>query len=884
VVIQPSVDALQEFKVETNNFSAEYGYSAGAVVNAPVKSGTNQFHGDAFEFFRNDVLDARDFFLSPTSKKPPLQQNQFGGTLGGPIIRNKLFFFGSFERTSTNNGNTQVLTVPTQAMKAVNFAGQAALYNPATTVPVSGGSGYARTAFAGNVIPSNELSAVAAKLLALEPLPNGSGTINNYVVSPTDTNRVNRVDTRVDDHISDADQLFGRYSYEPGRSVTPGPFPPPLDGTTSFQSANHSSVANGAALDETHVFSPAIVNEFRLGYNRVHDDLTPFENDYLDSQFGILGVPQLTGVYGLPEFSISGFAGLGEATFLPNDKISETATASDHVSCVHGTHSISAGGDYRWVRSWFYISSAARSDYSFTGNFTQNPQKPTGTGSGLADFLLGIPSTSELSNATSGDLRYKYYGAYIQDDWKVTDRLTLNLGVRYELWTQPVERQNQQANFLLGSSKFIYPNGAVPAGVPASSVAPVPAGVNPRALLTTDNNNIAPRFGLAYQLGKRTVLRGGFGQFFADDPEIGASNRLVANPPFYQDVSFQTNQITPIITLATGFPPHTIGSGFNLANASLVAFTTNFKQADVYHWSFGVQQQISQFVLEANYVGTSGFELPITYNVNNALPGAAPVAARRPYQGFGNIFLTTPMGDSNYNALETRLERRLANGFSLLVSYTYSKSIDDGGEQLIGDLDLRDAENVKIERALATNDIRNYFVASYLYALPFRHGQRFNIRNPVAEAVLGNWQVNGITTIHSGLPFTPELGFSSANTGDDRPDRIGNGNLPSGQRSINDWFDKYAFVAAPFYQFGNAGRDILEGPGATNFDLSIFTNFPIPKFGENGDIQFRGELFNAFNHPQFGTPNDRVDLAQGGTITSLSTNMRIVQFGLKILF
>jgi hypothetical protein len=499
-------------------------------------------------------------------------------------------------------------------------------------------------------------------------------------------------------------------------------------------------------------------------------------------------------------------------------------------------------------------------------------------------LLLGIPSNSELSNAISGDLRYKYSGLYIQDDWKVTDRLTLNIGARYELWTQPVERQNQEANFLLGTQKFIYPLSAVPAGIPSAYVQSIPSGINNRSLLQTDTNNIAPRLGFAYQATKTTVVRGGFGQFFADDPEIGASGRLVANPPFYQDVTFPTNQITPIIYLNQGFPANTIGTSLNLANASLIAFTPNFKQAYVYHWSGGVQQQIRQFVFEAEYVGTSGFELPITYNINSALPGGTSVAARRPYQGFGNITLTTPMGNSNYNALETRLERRFANGLSLLLSYTYSKSIDDGGEQLIGDLQLRSAENVRLERALATNDMRHYFVGSYLYDLPFGRGQRFNIANPIANAVLGNWQINGIATLHTGLPFTPELGFSSANTGDDRPNRIGNGNLPSDQRSINNWFNKAAFVAAPFYQFGNAGRDILEGPGAVNFDLSVFKNFPIPPLGERGNLEFRAESFNAFNHPQFGTPNNRVDLAQGGTITSLLNNMRILQFGLKLLF
>ena len=349
-------------------------------------------------------------------------------------------------------------------------------------------------------------------------------------------------------------------------------------------------------------------------------------------------------------------------------------------------------------------------------------------------------------------------------------------------------------------------------------------------------------------------------------------------------MTFPTNQITPILSLSGGFPSGTVGSSINLANATLASWSTDFKQAYVYHWSFGIQRQLGQFVLDANYVGTSGFELPLTYNFNNPYPGGGSVASRRPLPAYGNINLTIPMGNSNYNALEMRLERRFASGFAVLASYTYSKSIDNGDSSLVGDIQLRDARNVKLERALTTNDIRSNFVLSSFYELPFGKGKHFNISNRVANAVAGNWQINGIGTVRTGMPFTPQLGFSSANTGDNRPNRIANGNLSSDQRSINNWFDKTAFVAAPFYQFGDAGRDILTGPGATNFDLSAFKSFPVPKFGETGNVQFRAELFNAFNHPQFSNPNNRVDLAQGGTITSLSNSMRIVQFGLKILF
>ncbi len=337
VVIQPSIDALQEFRVETNNYSAEYGYSAGAVVNAIIKSGTNGFHGDAFEFLRNDVLDARNFFASPSQPKPVLQQNQYGGTVGGPILKNRAFFFGSFEGTRINNGSTYVETVPTAAERAGNFAGLAPIYDPATSVP--SGNTYARTQFPGNQIPLNRIDPAALKLLALEPLPTiANQTVNNYVSSPTNTTRDNRIDVKEDTQISQADSLFARYSYFGGNAVTYGPFPAPLVGSTNFQTAPKNDLGNGAAVGETHIFSPTIVNEFRTGYNRIQDFLQPFVKDNIASQYGLEGIPVQPGVTGLPDISISGFSNLGEATFLPNDKISEVITAEDHVTWTIGKH------------------------------------------------------------------------------------------------------------------------------------------------------------------------------------------------------------------------------------------------------------------------------------------------------------------------------------------------------------------------------------------------------------------------------------------------------------------------------------------------------------------------------------------------------------------
>jgi hypothetical protein len=327
-------------------------------------------------------------------------------------------------------------------------------------------------------------------------------------------------------------------------------------------------------------------------------------------------------------------------------------------------------------------------------------------------------------------------------------------------------------------------------------------------------------------------------------------------------------------------------SNFNIANAALISWTPDFVNGYVMPWSLGVQRQIGKFTAEANYVGTKGVDLPTSFNMNAALPGAGTVASRRPFQGYADIVRTQPLDSTSYQALELRLQREWSNGITVLAAYTYSKSIDIGGEQLIGDASIRDARNVSLEKARSSADLRHYFVTSYNYALPFGHGRPYEIKNRFVNAVLGNWQINGITTLRSGLPFTPSLGVSSANTGDARPNRVANGNLPSDQRAITRWFDKSAFTTPTAFTFGNAGRNILDGPGAVNFDLSIFKDFLLPVLGDQGKLQLRFESFNTFNHPQFANPNTRVDLPQGGTINSLAanSNMRDLQAGVKFIF
>lgn len=888
-VIQPSVDALQEFKVETSNYSAQYGYSAGAVVNASIKSGTNRFHGGVFEFLRNDHLDARDYFLSPSAPKQRHQRNQFGGTFGGPIVKDKTFFFASWERTAENLGLTMVQTLPDAAMRTGNLAGRNAIFDPDTTRSNPGGSGYIRDPFPGNLIPSTRISPVSAKLTALLPNPTSGALANNFVANPTQTDRVHRIDSRADHNFTDNDKLFARLSYLTRAFLNPGPFPAPLIGGTSNNQNLHSTQAHSATLGETHIFSGAAVNEFRAGYSRIFDlrgDLV--SGPYLGPEFGFKGVPANPGigVSGLPGISISGYSGMGETAYVPNGKVAEVLQFRDSVSWLRGNHALKAGGEFVWNRSYYNLSSSARGTFSFDGTFTQDPQNRSRTGNAFGDFLLGIPSTSSIAVPAIGDARTKYAGFFIQDDWKLTPKLTMNLGLRYEIWTWRYERNNLQGNFVPGMNQVIYPENKAPAGIPASIVGTIPSGVGSRTLLPADRNNISPRLGLAYQLSTKTVLRGGAGLFYASQAFPGAGATPLGSPPFLLTSNFPTDQVNPNVTFAGGFPADALAvKTVNPSSLAWQGFDIGMVEPYVWKWNFGVQREWAGFLLETNYVGTKGTQLPVYFDYNSPYPGGGSVVSRRPVPGFGSVQYTASMGNSEYHALESRLQRNFTNGLSLLLSYTHAKTIDYGGVQLGGgDVDFRDVRDIRAERALAAFDMRDRVSISYVYDLPFGRGRTFAVGNPVLAKVVGDWQVNGITTLHSGQPFTPTMGFSTANTGNSRPDRIANGNLPAGQRSIQKWFDKTAFAAAPLYEFGNAGRNILTGPGAVNFDFSVFKRIPVRRMGENGEVQFRAELFNLFNHPQFANPNARFDIPQGGTITSLANDMRQIQFGLKVLF
>ena len=381
------------------------------------------------------------------------------------------------------------------------------------------------------------------------------------------------------------------------------------------------------------------------------------------------------------------------------------------------------------------------------------------------------------------------------------------------------------------------------------------------------------------------MLRAGAGLFYAVQAFPGAGATPLGSPPYSLTSTYPTDQINPNVTFASGFPAGALQPAVSAASAQWAGFDPGMRQPYVWKWDFGLEHEINKLLVEVNYVGTKGAQLPVFYDLNLPLPGGGTVQSRRVFPAFGTIQYTQSLGNSEYGSLETRVQRQYSNGVSLLATYTYGKTIDDGGVQLGGgDTLYRDARNLRLERARSAFDIESRLVLSALDDLPFGHGRRFGLPNPALDAVLGDWQLNTIAILRSGFPFTPELGFSTANTGDPRPNRTGNGNPPADQRTIQTWFDKGVFAAATPYNFGNAGRDILNGPSAVNFDFSAFKRFAAHRLGEASEVQLRGEFFNLFNHPQFSNPNNRVDLPQGGSITGTSHAMRQIQFGLKLLF
>jgi hypothetical protein len=874
--VRPSVDAISEFKMVTDPYDAEYGRSPGGAVVVVTKSGTNQFHGDVWEFNRTSATDATDFFTNRAGdSKPGLTQNQFGGVIGGPIIKNKLFFMFNYEGTRIAQGVTRLTNVPLANERAGDFspaAGAAADVTYSTIVnPVTG------QPFANNIIPQSMIEPEATRLLGLVPLPNitpppGPQNSENWLINPKLTDNTNDYLGRVDYQLSPRNTLFNRYENTHRLRFTPGYFGNLLvDGTSTSSWGNLQMNSEGDALGWTSSLASTLVNEFRLGWFRDYSfgTQTPSGKNTL-ADVGILGIPSDSyyngGISGL---NFSGGGGvnmpyLGSPDYLPKSQFTNSFYLADTVNKMAGNHQIRFGFQGEYFRNIFVDNQAMRGSMTFTGQFTGNP---------LADFLLGYVAQADETVLHRVDQRDVMLSPWIEDDWRTTKRLTLNLGLRYDHATWPYEAQNEMANFDPATVQLVYAQSG-------SGFA--------RQLIQPDNKDFGPRVGLAYELTPKTVLRAGYGRFYQLFDRFGSENQLALNPPFLLQTSpSTTSNTTPIFFLQDGFPPSWRNAAtFDLATAHVRAENMDAVHSSVDQWNFGFQRLLpSDTTLTVDYVGTKATHLTYLSNLNQYDPIGTSLV---PYPALGFIEYTDDGGDSNYNGLEASLDKRLSAGLSVMAAYTWSKTLSDvPGDPLAGGGGLGVQNSRDVEAIYGPVDFNEgqRLTFAYDYNLPFGHGQKFLSHERVASEILGGWQATGVFTYHGGLPFTVEASGNNPYVGQEAtayPNRICNGALPSGQRTVSGWYNPACFVVPTPFALGNEGSNILTGPSLTTLDFGLLKSFPL---GEQRRLEFRWEAFNIANTPLFGLPSaDASSPGTEGRITSLAGDPRVMQFALKFYF
>ncbi len=887
ILIYPPIDALQEFKLQTNSADAQYGRAGGATINVVLKSGGREFHGNLFEFHRNSALDAKNFFAPKGGNNPKFILNQFGATSGGPVLfpglfnksREKTFFFFSYEGTRSRQAQNFVSTVPTEAFRGGDFSAHPnTIFDPLTTRPNPQGSGFIRDPFLNNAIPASRLDSVGLNLVRLYPLPNQPGIINNFVFNPLSELDGNNFDFKIDHHLGASDNLTFRYSHGNTKLFEPGALPAPAVGVGSPTGTNRTPHRQFSA-GHVHTFAANKTNDFRFGFTRLNlsQKNINFGRD-VSSEVGIPGGN--TGSLlnsGLSIINVSGFQPLGENGFAPAVIVSENYQWNDNFHYIRGRHSMRMGAEVQRRRYNAFQSFSARGTLNFGVGYTFNPALPQGTGVGLADLLLGVPGGGDIQviEGTRG-FRRTEVGLYFQDDFKVTPKLTFNLGVRYELFSKwPwVEVNDRQSQFLPDLGEIF------PVGSPE---------VPQRSGTETDFNNIAPRLGWAYQLTSKTVLRAGCG-FFYNAPQLDVTRNLAGNPPFVGRFSFSNSQFDfPGGRKASqGFERPRV---FPTRDSALNAIDVHARTPYVQQWNINIQQALeTNMVLTIAYVGTKGTKLVTFPNINQARPGPGAVAARRRWPQFNNISYFSNQAGSIYHSLQLSADKRYSNGMSFLASYSWSHAIDNtsalfGSPQNVLDFNA--------DRGNADFDLRHRFVFSYNYDLPFGQGRRW-LRNSsgLTHTLFGGWQVNGIVQLYGGLPFTPTSAINTLNgSGGQRAHLVPGCDpvLPRSERALSRYFNTGCFTTPPSFTFGNAGRNILLGPGTANFDLSLLKNIQFSA-DQSRYLQFRAEFFNAFNTPHFNNPNAAIGSAEAGSISSVGSLVtfqrmpRQIQFALKFYY
>ncbi|MFN7931951.1 MAG: carboxypeptidase regulatory-like domain-containing protein [Bryobacteraceae bacterium] len=889
---KPSVDAVSEFKVVTNNFSAEHGYRMGTKVMVSIKSGTNRMHGSAYEFLRNDKFDGANFFANRAgSPKPMYRQNQFGGTVGGRIVRDRTFYFFSYEGTRIRIGRSLLSTVPSAAALRGDFNNERLnlnrIFDPATTTGT--GANARRLPFANNAVPASRVDPVVRGILPLYPGSNIAGREfldNNYFRSPSDRDDTNQVDFRIDHSFTMNHRAFFRYSRRRQDTVTNSALP-----TEAGGSGGEIIDLNGDnfVATWTQTLRPTLFNEMRFGWTNFPTRFDTLLKEPLNAKYGIKNAPGDSFNDGLnqgfTQFNVANYAALGLGCCWPNINNLVNMHINDNMVWQRGNHGIRVGFEVRRPNLFREASRNRRGQFSFTKVFTaEQPNvaaSRTATGNGFADMLLGLAASTTQGNPAGENFIAPAWGAYIQDDWKINSRLTLNAGLRWDLF-----------------QGAYYPNGVPIGRGGVSTFLTEWSGTSPsdplyRTFLRPkdgkdcgckqDYNNFAPRLGMAYSLTKKTVVRSGFGFFFAE-ADASAYNRWVNQTPDFTEVTTPSDNITPAAVVRDGLPIVQLPARAPVANTGVNTRSPNFVTQYSTQWFFDLQQELpGSIVMTLGYQGTKSTKLFVSRDVNNGGPHPSiPAVQRRVIPNWTAVNYAEMGANANYNAFTARGEKRFSKGLTFLASYTWSHNIDQSTESLDSGFDvIANPYNLKAERGNANLDHRHVFTTSATYEMPFGRGKRFGADwNRAVDAALGGWQVGGILTLRTGFPFEVSYPGDPQNSGtQNRGDRIGSGKLDN--PTIDRWFDQSAFVASAPGIFGNTGRNVLYGPGTRSMDLSLAKRFHMPWEGHS--MQFRFEAFNFSNTPKFAQPAGGLRAANTGTINRADEPRRI-QFGLKYLF
>ena len=941
-VIGPSVEAIGEMRVMTNGYNAEYGRGAGGVVNVTIKSGTNQIHGSLFEYLQNDKMNANRWENNRNGvKRGPFKQNQFGAAVGGPVIKNRTFWFADYQGTEIRStggavpglGTSAFFSIPTADMKSGNFSHllgtnraitnslgvatrEGQIYDPATTMMgtyPNGTTGLIRQPFPNNMIPASRIDPAAKKIVDLFPAPNVNVApgiaLNNFFTTTSGTQGVKQFDIRMDHRLSDKDNIFGSVSWSERNQINGQPLPGALD-ATYFASNLEQTLARNAMLSYTRTWSPSFVSETRVGFSRLVTSRTQANPDV--DQFKAFGIGgynptgPLNG--GLPSTSIDRYSGFGASDWLPSKEYNNVWDFIQNIAIQKNSHSIKFGSEFRPIKFPFFQFPSPHGNWSFNRTETSFPNGTDAlsnlTGDGYASFLLGRVSQGQLSTTNFISSQKEAWAFYAQDDWKVNSKLTINYGVRYELFSPIGEKFGRQANFDFDKMTLFIPKGKdQDAPLPPNfardfSFVKVSRGEVDQYLIPWDKTSIAPRIGFAYQAMSKTVVRAGYGIFYGGEENQGGNPNRGEGVPFNQTTTLvrpanvTTFEANPFFNANAG-----VSGGFPVNIFSLNApinfrsIAQNFRNPMVHKWNFSLQREFrGGNALELAYVGNHQAHQLHFSDPNGAYNDPRPAIetnVRRPVPSIGGVNYTSTFGYGNYAGLTAKFEKRYSAGLQYLVAYTWGHALATSGTTLSGSAGHapKNVRNYSEAYASAAWDIRHSMTASFLYDVPMGKGKSIDIQNKVGDALLGNWQVNGILTLRTGSPYTLGTNQCVGSFNNCLPDAVAGkaaNAAPSSGRTPDQWFDTGNVTRPAIGTPGNLGYQTQRVPGQGYMDFSLFKAINLT---ERFKVQFRAEAFNLTNSPQFGSPNRiQGDPNFGRIFGTQDGTQRRTQFALRFMF